>query len=145
MAQTQSQNAWLYYCTKQGITVACNQESYKISLVGVGKIEIPEYCVVYTDSLILTPSKTITTAIHRDFAPENTKLIITTVQKKIIDTRVPQSTETHKSFRNLNRLAHDAQELSELKTLYEDITNNIYCKTRASFCILVRRGYRNSV
>lgn len=45
-----NQNAWLYYCTKQDITIACNQESFKISLTGVGKIEIPEYCVVYTES-----------------------------------------------------------------------------------------------
>lgn len=38
-----------------------------------GKVEIPEYCVVYTESLILTPSKFITSEIHRDFVPKNPK------------------------------------------------------------------------
>jgi len=70
----QYQNAWLYYCTHQVITLACRQVPYKITLTGVGKIDILEYCVIYTDHSILTPIRNIKTRIHKYFVPESPSL-----------------------------------------------------------------------
>ena len=124
----QNQNSWLYYGTHQVVTIACHQESYKMVLTGVGKLEIPEYCVVYTDYSILTPSRNLRTQVHKDFIPINPSLEYSNSIKKIIEYHEPQKISNHVSYTNLNKLAQDAQELNQLEKLYKDTTENIFVK-----------------
>jgi len=109
-----NQNSWLYYSTHQLVTVTCHQDSYKIVLTGVGKLEIPDYCIGYTDYSILTPIRNLRTQIHKDFIPKSLNLNYSIQIKKIIEYRVPQKIGNHMSHRNFNKLAQDAQELNKL-------------------------------
>lgn len=124
----QNQNSWLYYGTHQVVTITCRQESYKMVLTGVGKLEISEFCVVYTDYSILTPSRNLRTQVHKDFIPKNPSLEYSISIKKIIEYHEPQKISNHVSYTNLNKLAQDAQELNQLEKLYEDTIENIFVK-----------------
>lgn len=119
------QNAWLYYCNRKQITVACRQESYKFLLSGVGKIEIPDYCEIYTDNSILTPVRTITSESHRDFVPETPNISFRASLKRIIDYHVPQKLDTSNYYKNFNQLAQDARDLTQLQTLYKDSNKDL--------------------
>ena len=114
------QNAWLYYCISQAVTVTCAQNSSRILLTGTGKIQISDNCVIYTENLILTPSRTLSSEIHRDFVPENPNLHALLKIPEIINSHVPEQIDTNKYFKNFNQLAEDAEKLKELSTLYND-------------------------
>lgn len=114
------QNAWLYYCISQAVTVTCAQNSSRILLTGTGKIQISDNCVIYTENLILTPSRTLSSEIHRDFVPANPNLHAILKSPEIINSHVPEQIDTNKYFKNVNQLAEDAEKLKELKKMYND-------------------------
>ncbi|KAL4088509.1 hypothetical protein QTP88_023603 [Uroleucon formosanum] len=114
------QNAWLYYCISQAVTVTCAQNSSRILLTGTGKIQISDNCVIYTENLILTPSRTLSSEIHKDFVPENPKLHAMLKIPELINSHVPEQVDTNKYFKNFNQLAEDAEKLKELSKMYND-------------------------
>lgn len=128
------QNAWLYYCISQEITVTCTQNSSRILLKGTGKIQISDNCVIYTENLILTPSKTLSSEIHRDFVPENPNLHEILKTPEIINSFVPEQIDTNKYFKNFNQLAEDAKKLKELSKMYND--TNIFVNPDYHFIIV---------
>jgi len=131
-----NQNSWLYYSTHQVVTVTCRQDSYKIVLTGVGKLEIPDYCVVYTDYSILTPIRNLRTQIQKDFIPKSPNLNYSIQIKKIIEYHEPQKIGNHMSHTNFNKLAQDAQELNQLDELYKDTKENIFVKPEHHIVLL---------
>lgn len=131
-----NQNSWLYYVTHQVVTVACRKDSYKLVLTGVGKLDIPEYCVVYTDYSILTPTRNLRTQVHKDFIPESPSLNYSISLKKIIEYHEPQKIDNHMSYTNFNKLAQDAQDLNQLEELYKDTTKNIFVKPEHHIILL---------
>jgi len=116
-------NSWLFYCSTQLVTITCHQESYKIQLTGVGKITIPDYCVIYTETQVLTPSRTFTSEIRKDFVPENPRLNTLKSWSEITENRVVQVISKNKNILSFNKLAQDARELDELEKLYKDTSS----------------------
>ncbi|KAL4103310.1 hypothetical protein QTP88_018769 [Uroleucon formosanum] len=105
--------------TINAVTVTCAQNSSRILLTGTGKIQIYDNCVIYTENLILTPSRTLLSEIHKDFVPENPKLHAMLKLPELINSHVPEQVDTNKYFKNFNQLAEDAEKLKELSKIPE--------------------------
>ncbi|KAL4083809.1 hypothetical protein QTP88_029125 [Uroleucon formosanum] len=103
----------------EAVTVTCAQNSSRILLTGTGKIQISDNCVIYTENLILTPSRTLSSEIHKDFVPENPKLHAMLKLPELINSHVPEQVDTNKYFKNFNQLAEDAEKLKELSKIPE--------------------------
>lgn len=114
------QNTWLYFCKTQIITVTCRQESQKFKLSGVGKITIPDHCVIYTDNSILTPSRGLTSEIRKDLAPASPDPKFIVKMTKISHKYVPQIMDINHNYKDFNQLAKDAKHISELSEKYKD-------------------------
>jgi len=93
------------------ITVACRTVPYKLTLTGVGKIDIPEYYVIYTDHSILTPIRNIKTRNHNDFVSENPSLNLPLSLKKITEHHEPQKISNHTLYINFNKLAERVHDI----------------------------------
>ncbi|KAL4126625.1 hypothetical protein QTP88_010837 [Uroleucon formosanum] len=103
----------------EAVTVTCAQNSSRILLTGTGKIQISDNCVIYTENLILTPSRILSSEIHKDFVPENPKLHAMLKLPELINSHVPEQVDTNKYFKNFNQLAEDAEKLKELSKIPE--------------------------
>ncbi|KAL4152887.1 hypothetical protein QTP88_000720 [Uroleucon formosanum] len=71
------------------------------------------------ENLILTPSRTLSSEIHKDFVPENPKLHAMLKIPELINSHVPEQVYTNKYFKNFNQLAEDAEKLKELSKIPE--------------------------
>lgn len=108
----EGQNA--FYCREPLITVVCRQNSSKMTLSGVGKIEIPNYRVLYIDHIVLTPTRSVISRVCKDFSPENPHVYFTPLIKETLERRDPQSINKGKQFnKDFSKLAKYAKDLNE--------------------------------
>jgi len=135
------QNAWLYYCKSQAVKVTSIQESRRTLLTGTGKTQISDDRVIYTENLILTLSRVLSSEIRRDFVPENLNLNTMLKLSEIINNCVSEQINTKKYYKNLNQLAQDAEKLKKLSKMYNDYQN--ICKPRPSFYCSLYHCNRN--
>jgi hypothetical protein len=81
------------------------------------KIQLSENCVLYTENLILTPFRVLTSEIRRNFVSENPSLNTMLKLSKITNNRIPEQINTVKYIKSFNQLAQDANNLKESSKL----------------------------
>jgi len=102
------------YRKSQAVIVTCKQESRMIILIGTEKIQISDDCVIYTENLIIIPSRVLSSEIRKDLVSKNPNLNTMLKLSEIINNRVSEQINTKKYYKCFYQFPQDAENLKEL-------------------------------
>lgn len=123
-----NENTWIYFVNNITITIPCQTvpQSFRVPIKGKGKITISPNCKIYTEHVLLLPSRQITSNMLTDFIsiiPVNTASIKYPNISKLQNIDLKHEI-VHYNFKSLNDRAEELQSFQNRIDYETDKNNN---------------------
>lgn len=128
-------NSWIFSSRPDSATITCTNpvETFKIEIVGQGKLTTSTHCEVHLDNSILLPINNVVET-NLDIVSDNPFKKVIPLLKETLVRSIPQRITNLNVIKNLNILAKQSIDIQNLSQ--RDITNSVIIKTEVHLIII---------